>query len=75
MDKFVSIFKMKNETYNKIKWIVTVILPAFSVFYGTIGKCWNIPYTSEICVCISALALFLGTCIGISSVQYRRENT
>lgn len=65
--------KFKNGTYDALKWIAMIALPAIQVFWLTIGKIWNIGYTIEIGATIGAVALLLGTLLGVSTTNYRAE--
>jgi len=52
--------------YRVIKYLCTIALPALAVFYNLLAPAWGWPYQSEIVTTINALALFLGTLIGVS---------
>lgn len=60
-----------NRTYDTLKYIALIALPALQVFWLTIGKIWNIAYTVEIGATIGAVALLLGTLLGVSTSNYR----
>lgn len=61
---------MKNETYDLLKKIALYILPAIATLWLTLGKIWGLPYTSEIGATITAIDVFLGACLGISTKHY-----
>lgn len=61
---------MSNRTYDILKYIALIALPALQVFWLTIGKIWNIAYTVEIGATIGAVALLLGTLLGVSTKNY-----
>lgn len=63
------IFK-NNKTYNVLKYLALIVFNAIGVFYKTLSEIWNLPYGNEISLTCSALALFVGTLIGISSYKY-----
>lgn len=65
--------KMSNETYDLLKKVALYILPAIATLWLTLGKIWGLPYTSEIGATITALDVFLGACLGISSKNYYSE--
>lgn len=67
--------KLSNKTYDTLKWVALICLPALQVFWLSIGKIWNIDYTVEIGATIGAVALFLGTLLGVSSSTYTNELT
>lgn len=59
-----------NKTYDILKYVALIALPAIQVFWLTIGKIWNISYTVEIGATIGAVALLLGTLLGVSTKNY-----
>lgn len=61
---------MSETTYDILKWIGRIVLPALATLYATVGKIWGFPYTNEIPLTITALDLFLNTLLGISSENY-----
>ena len=65
---------LKNSIYDKLKWVAILLLPSLATLVAVIFKIWNLPYGNEIAQTITALATFLGAILGISSVQYKREN-
>ena len=66
--------KFKNKTYDKLKTICLIVLPALATFYGSLGQIWNFPYTEQVVLTITAFDTFLGTCLGISNINYKRKN-
>lgn len=65
--------KFSNKTYDTLKYVALIALPALQVFWLTIGKIWGISYTVEIGATIGAVALLLGTLLGVSTSNYRAE--
>lgn len=63
--------RLSNKSYDILKWVALIALPALQVFWLTIGKVWNIDYTVEIGATIGAVALFLGALLGVSTDNYR----
>lgn len=64
--------KLKNGTYDKLKYIVTIVLPALTTLWLTIASIWNIPYGEPIGATMGAITVFLGALIGISSANYNK---
>lgn len=62
---------MSNKTYDILKYVALIALPAIQVFWLTIGKIWNIDYTVEIGATIGAVALLLGKLLRDSTLNYR----
>jgi ABC-type transport system involved in cytochrome c biogenesis permease component len=65
--------KLTNKQYDTLKYIALIALPALQVFWLSIGKIWNINYTVEIGATIGAVALLLGTLLGVSTSNYRAD--
>jgi hypothetical protein len=67
-------FTLNDKLYNVLKWIVIIGLPSVSVLLVTLTKawCWDIPI-EPIVVTISAIEVFIGTLIGISTASYNKE--
>lgn len=64
---------MKNKTYDKLKFIAQIILPALATFYVTIASLWNLPYAEQISGTIMAIDTFLGAVLMISTNQYNKK--
>lgn len=65
--------RLNNKTYDTLKYVALIALPALQVFWLTIGKIWDISYTVEIGATIGAVALLLGTLLGVSTRNYYDE--
>ena len=66
---------MTNRMFDILKWVAILFLPALSTLISVVFKIWNIPYGDEIAQTITALGVFLGAILGISSIQYKgKEN-
>ncbi len=60
----------KNEKkYDTLKTIA-LIMPLFIVLYEAIGKIWNIPYTDQITMTLTAINAFIGGLVKISNIKY-----
>ena len=67
------IFKMSNQTYDVLKWIAQIGLPALGALYFALAQIWALPYPEEIVGTIVAVDVFLGTFLGISTSQYNKS--
>ena len=65
------IFK-NSKLYDVLKYMALIVFNAIGVFYKTIAEMWDLPYGNQIALTCSALALFVGTLIGISSYKYNK---
>lgn len=62
---------MNNKTYDVLKWVVMVCLPAVTTLWLTLASIWNFPYAEAIGATLGAITVFLGALLGISSVKYQ----
>ena len=67
--------KMSNQVYDILKFIAQILLPAIGTLYFALAKIWGFPYAAEIVGTISAVDAFLGALLGISTMQYNKEQT
>lgn len=65
--------ELKNKTYDILKYIVTIVLPAVTTLWLTIASIWKIPYGEPIGATMGAITVFLGALIGISSKNYNNS--
>lgn len=61
---------MSNKTYDVLKFIAQIVLPALGTLYAALAPLWNLPYAEQIVGTIVAVDAFLGALLGLSSVQY-----
>lgn len=64
---------MTNKTYDILKYVALLIMPALATFVNGVGIVWGIPHTNEVTATITALGVFLGAALGISSKNYEPE--
>ncbi len=64
---------MSNKTYDILKWIASVVLPALGTLYFALAGIWGLPYGEQIVGTITAADTFLGILLGISTVQYNKK--
>lgn len=69
--------RMSNETYDVLKWIQRIVLPALATFYLALGTIWTgiieLPYPEAISATITAVDALLGTLLGVSAANYNKE--
>lgn len=61
-----------NKTYDILRWITTIVLPAIGTLYFALSGIWGFPYGEQIVGTITAIVTFLGVILGISNVQYNK---
>lgn len=67
--------KLTNKAYDILKWIAQILLPAVATLYFALSKIWGLPNPTEVVGTISAVDIFLGTLLGISTAQYNKGLT
>lgn len=63
---------MSDKTYNFLKEIAQIWLPALATLYFTLASIWGFPYAEQIVGTISAIDVFLGAILKISTIQYNK---
>lgn len=65
--------KLSNSVYDALKFLCTILLPACGTLYFALARIWNLPLAEEIVGSLSAIAVFIGAIIGISSYNYNKD--
>lgn len=65
--------KMKDRTYNFLKWMLLVLEPALITLISSLGMVlkWE---TGLIITIIGFVSTFVGSVTGISSIKYKKES-
>lgn len=63
----------KNSTYDILKWVAQLLLPALATLYFALASIWGLPYGEQIVGTITAIDAFLGIILGISTVNYYKK--
>lgn len=64
---------MNDKTYDILKRVAMIVVPALATFVNAVGIVWGIPYANEVTATITAFGVFLGAAIGVSSKNYEPE--
>lgn len=64
---------VSNRVYDVLKWVSLVALDAIGLFYKTIATIWALPLGDEVLATCTALSVFVGALIGISSTAYKKN--
>lgn len=64
---------VSNRTYDILKFIAQIILPAVGTLYFALARIWGLPLGEQIVGTITALDAFLGAILGISTLEYNRQ--
>jgi hypothetical protein len=65
---------LSNKVYDVLKWIAQILLPAIGTLYFALASIWGFPYAEQIVGTITAIDCFLGALLGISTMQYKKDN-
>lgn len=63
---------LKNKTYDVLKFICQIILPALGTLYFALAGIWGFPYGEAIVGTVAAITTCLGTILQISTAQYNK---
>lgn len=63
---------MSDKTYDVLKQIALLWLPALGSLYFTLSGIWGFPYGEQIVGTLTAIDTFLGVILGISSANYNK---
>lgn len=65
--------RLSSTTYDKLKWIAQILLPAIGTLYFALASIWGLPFAEQIVGTITAVDTFLGVLLGISTYNYNRN--
>ena len=63
---------MSNKTYDILKYVAQIVLPAAGTLYFALSGIWGLPYGEQIVGTITAVDAFLGAVLKISTDQYQK---
>ena len=61
---------LSNKTYDTLKWVVIIAIPACTTFYVTLDTIFGWGYGDTVAKVSSAVCTLIGALLGISSSQY-----
>jgi TRAP-type uncharacterized transport system fused permease subunit len=67
--------KMSNSTYDLLKYIAQILIPALGTLYFALANIWGLPYGEQIVGTLTAIDTFLGVLLGISSSTYKLNDS
>ena len=65
--------RMCDKTYNVLKWMAQLLLPAMGTLYFALASIWRLPYGEQVVGTITAVDTFLGVILGITTAQYKQK--
>ena len=67
-------FQLSGRTYDILKYLTIIVLPAFGALYAGLSQIWQLPYAAEIPATITVICTFIGAILCISTAQYNKAN-
>ena len=64
---------LNDKTYNILKWLVWLFLPALTTFVGILGQTLGWSDVDTIVTIMTAFTTFLGAITGLSNKNYNEE--
>lgn len=64
---------LNNKSYEIMKWITMIALPAFSVFIGAVGTELGISDPDTLVTLLNAITVLMGSLIGVSTLNYNKD--
>lgn len=64
--------KLQNSTYDILRFIADLLLPALGTLYFALCGIWGFPYGEEIVGTITALVAFLDVILKVSKDKYNK---
>lgn len=63
---------LSNKTYDILKWLVVIVIPALTTAYVGLAAIWGFPYAEEVAKTSAVICTLLGAILGISTAQYNQ---
>lgn len=64
---------LTGKTYDTLKWIAQIFLPAFGALYIALAALWELPKPQEVAGTVLAVDTFLGVILGISQSGFNNQ--
>ena len=65
--------RMNNDTYDVMKWVVMLALPALSTLINSLGAIWGLALAPQLADTVVAINAALAMMLGISSINYHKD--
>lgn len=64
---------LNDKTYNLLKWLAQIGLPAVGALYFGLAQIWGLPNAEAVVGTITVVDVFLGVLLGLSASAYQRS--
>lgn len=65
---------LSKKSYDFLKWVAQILLPALGALYFTLSGIWDLPNGEQVVGTITAVDLFLGLLLQVSTTQYNKSD-
>lgn len=65
--------KLPDKVYDVLKWIVIIVIPATTTLFVTFDSVFNWGIGNYVAPISSAVCAFLGAILGISTIEYYKD--
>lgn len=66
--------RISNATYDVLKWVAQIFLPAAGALYFGLSQIWGFPNGEEVVGTITIIDVFLGALLGLSTQSYNKSD-
>lgn len=67
--------KLPDKTYDVLKYLAIICLPALEKFIPSVFNTWGIPYGEPIAKTINDIAILIGALICVSVISYNKTKS
>lgn len=64
---------INNKTYDHLKWVAMIFIPAASTLYFSLANVLGLPYAEQVVGTLAAIDTFIGALLGITTAQYNKR--
>ena len=64
---------LDNKTYDQLRWVAQIGIPAISTFYFTLCAIWGLPFGEQVVGTLAAVDVLLGALLKVSSDNYEGD--
>ena len=65
---------LSNRAFDILKWVCIIVLPSMATLYSGLAEVWSLPLAVEVPQTIMLADAFLGALLGVSTIQYNKNN-
>lgn len=66
--------RLSNKLFDCLKWLTLVGIPALTTAYVGLSAIWGFPYADQVAKTSAVVCVLLGSLLGLSTIQYKRDS-